>query len=101
MASSSEARGQPAPIIIRATDGKGKKSSKTKSKLSTIVEPGSLVSFYSRYADVCKAGMPALKPRDKSRKKEKAKARKKRLDGAGGAGGAAKGTTTVKTAPAP
>jgi signal recognition particle subunit SRP14 len=51
-------------------------------KLSTIVDVGALDAFYARYADVCKAGMTALKPRDRSKKK--AKAKKKKGGAAGG-----------------
>ncbi|PHH58639.1 hypothetical protein CDD81_4962 [Ophiocordyceps australis] len=67
---------QPMPIIIRATDGKSGKNKAQKIKLSTIVQPSDMHDFYSRYADSCKVGMTALKPRDRSKKK--AKARKKR-----------------------
>ncbi|RCI11442.1 hypothetical protein L249_7473 [Ophiocordyceps polyrhachis-furcata BCC 54312] len=64
------------PVIVRATNGKSKKDISKKVKLSTIVLPQDLDSFYLRYAEVCKAGMTALKPRDRSKKK--AKARKKK-----------------------
>lgn len=86
-----EASSQPS-ILIRASDGNtgapNPKSNKiqkktatkdTKIKLSTVVAPGDLEEFYTRYADVCKAGMAGLKKRD--RKKGKAKTK----------GGAAKG----------
>ena len=66
----------PALILIRATNGKGGKKKAEKVKLSTLVEPGSLDGFYGRYAEVCKMGMTALKPRDRT--KRKAKARKKK-----------------------
>ncbi|PHH79418.1 hypothetical protein CDD80_4871 [Ophiocordyceps camponoti-rufipedis] len=66
-----------APVLIRATDGNSRvKGSRQKVKLSTLVEPSALEAFYLRYAEVCKAGMTALKPRDRSKKK--AKARKKK-----------------------
>jgi signal recognition particle subunit SRP14 len=68
--------GKPLPLIIRATDGKGKKERSSKTKLSTVVNPDDLEAFYVRYADVCKAGMTALKPRDRSKKKAKAKKKK-------------------------
>lgn len=68
--------GKPLPLVIRATDGKGKKERSKKAKLSTIVQPDDLEAFYTRYADVCKAGMTALKPRDRSKKKAKAKKKK-------------------------
>ncbi|KAJ6440876.1 signal recognition particle protein domain-containing protein [Purpureocillium lavendulum] len=67
---------QPMPIIFRASNGKSGKSKGDKVKLSTVVKPHELDAFYSRYAEVCKAGMTALKPRDRSKKK--AKARKKK-----------------------
>jgi len=42
-----------------------------------VVEPDALDGFYTRYAEVCKSGMHALKKRDRSgRKKAKAKKRK-------------------------
>jgi signal recognition particle subunit SRP14 len=78
---------KPLPIIIRATNGKGKKDRKegNKIKLSTIVEPESLEGFFSRYADLCKQRMSGLKKRDRSKAKEKLKAKKKKQGGAGGA----------------
>lgn len=66
----------PLPVIVRATNGKSKKHRDIKVKISTIVEPDDMEAFYARYADICKAGMAALKPRDRSKKK--AKARKKK-----------------------
>ncbi|KAK7437843.1 signal recognition particle 14kD protein [Colletotrichum acutatum] len=66
----------PLPVIVRATNGKSKKHRDDKIKLSTIVQPDALESFYATYADICKGGMAALKPRDRSKKK--AKARKKK-----------------------
>ncbi|KAM0551953.1 hypothetical protein ACHAPJ_008061 [Fusarium lateritium] len=68
--------GKSLPLIIRATDGKGKKERASKTKLSTVVNPEDLEAFYVRYADVCKTGMTALKPRDRSKKKAKAKKKK-------------------------
>lgn len=67
---------QPLPVLIRATNGKSKEKRAKKIKISTVVNPDDLDAFYARYADVCKAGMTALKPRDRSKKK--AKARKKK-----------------------
>jgi len=70
----------PLPIIIRATDGKSqskdsKKTTAQKIKLSTIVQPDDLESFFAKYAEVCKTGMQSLKKRDRSkRKKVKGKA---------------------------
>ena len=68
--------GKPLPLIIRATNAKGKKERTKKIKLTTVVNPEDLEAFYVRYADVCKAGMTALKPRDRSKKKAKAKKKK-------------------------
>jgi signal recognition particle subunit SRP14 len=81
-------------ILIRATDGntnapnpksasKDGKITKDKSakvKVSTIVNPDELEAFYTRYAEVCKAGMTGLKKRDRRGRKAKTK------------GGAAKAT---------
>lgn len=61
---------------MRATNAKSSRSDKKKVKLSTIVEPSAIDDFFARYAEVCKTGMTALKPRDKSKKKAKAKKRK-------------------------
>ncbi|ODA83388.1 hypothetical protein RJ55_01902 [Drechmeria coniospora] len=66
----------PLPVIVRASNGKSKKERSEKVKLSTIVQPDDLEKFYVRYAEVCKAGMTALKPRDRSKKKAKAKKKK-------------------------
>ena len=74
---------QAAPsIVVRATDGntgapnpksagqtgKVTKSTSSKVKFSTIVSQDDLEAFYTRYADVCKAGMTGLKKRDRKRK---------------------------------
>lgn len=67
------------PVIIRASDGKSKGSKDGKVKFSTIVHPHELNEFYGRYAEVCKAGMSALKPRDRSKKKAKARRKKAML----------------------
>ncbi|KAI3558740.1 signal recognition particle 14kD protein [Colletotrichum paranaense] len=66
----------PLPVIVRATNGKSKKHRDDKIKLSTIVQPDALESFFASYANICKGGMSALKPRDRSKKK--AKSRKKK-----------------------
>ena len=71
-----EAARSPAPVLVRATDGKSGEKRKQRTKLSTVVEPEALETFYTRYAEVCKTGMTALKPRDKSKKKAKAKKRR-------------------------
>ncbi|KAL2868632.1 signal recognition particle 14 kDa protein [Aspergillus lucknowensis] len=77
----------PPPILIRATDGntnapnpkasssqgKEKKKKESKVKLSTVVQPDELETFYTRYAEVCKAGMTGLKKRDRKQKKAKGK----------------------------
>jgi signal recognition particle subunit SRP14 len=44
-----------------------------------------------RYADVCKAGMSALKKRDRSGRKAKGKAKKKEKKGGNGGGGGMEG----------
>ncbi|KAI9787712.1 MAG: hypothetical protein M1839_000243 [Geoglossum umbratile] len=72
----------PLPILIRATNGKSKAGRSGKVKLSTVVEPDSLEEFFGRYAEVCKAGMGALKKRDRSGRK-KAKAKKRKAGGEG------------------
>ncbi|KAL1844107.1 hypothetical protein VTJ49DRAFT_4959 [Mycothermus thermophilus] len=71
---------QPYPILIRATNGKGKTARDRKVKLSTVVQPDEIEAFFARYAEVCKSGMAALKPRDRT--KRKAKAKKKKAGGA-------------------
>lgn len=82
---------QPVPsILIRATDGRtgnsnpknntsseSKKNTPTsKIKISTVVASTQLETFYTRYAEICKAGMTGMKKRDRSAKKKgKAKAK--------------------------
>ncbi|KAA8647180.1 hypothetical protein EYZ11_010802 [Aspergillus tanneri] len=80
--SSENGTSQPS-ILIRATDGNtnapnpkktmdAKKSAGSqKVKLSTVVAPEELESFYTRYAEVCKVGMTGLKKRDRKRGKAK------------------------------
>ncbi|KAH8423372.1 signal recognition particle 14 kDa protein [Aspergillus melleus] len=76
-------------ILVRATDGntnapnpksakegdakKKPSSTSQKVKLSTVVAPEDLEAFYTRYAEVCKAGMTGLKKRDRKRGKAKGK----------------------------
>ncbi|KAK1251370.1 hypothetical protein MKX07_006849 [Trichoderma sp. CBMAI-0711] len=70
---------KPLPVLVRTTNGKSKRDDAAragKEKLSVVVQPHELDAFYARYADVCKAGMAALKPRDKSKKRAKAKKKK-------------------------
>lgn len=64
------------PVIVRATNGKSKRDRAAKIKFSTIVKPDELDSFYTRYGEACKGAMTALKPRDRSKKKSKAKKKK-------------------------
>lgn len=71
----------PLPVLIRATNGKSKEHRADKIKLFTIVEADKLEGFFVRYGEVCKAGMQGLKKRDRSAKKTKLKA-KKRKEGA-------------------
>lgn len=67
----------PFPILIRASNGKSKELRSEKVKISTVVQPEDLEAFFKQYSDVCKSGMQALKPKDRSkRKKKKAKKRK-------------------------
>jgi signal recognition particle subunit SRP14 len=75
---------KPLPVIIRATNGKSKEKKDNKVKLSTIVESDALEGFFARYAEVCKAGMSGLKKRDRSKAKEKLKAKKKKQAAGGG-----------------
>jgi signal recognition particle subunit SRP14 len=77
----------PLPIIFRATNGKSKPKRDEKIKIATVVEPGDLSSFYDRYAEVCRAGMDALKKRDRSKVKKKKKEQKSK-DPAAVTGGA-------------
>ncbi|CAI6334967.1 unnamed protein product [Periconia digitata] len=73
----------PLPIIVRASNNKSTKHPGTdreaiaKIKLSTVVQPDQLETFYGRYADVCKAGMSGLKKRDKKKGKKDKKKKKK------------------------
>ncbi|KAI1345971.1 signal recognition particle 14kD protein [Xylaria sp. FL0043] len=69
----------PLPVLIRATNAKGKDDRKAskKVKLSTVVDPDALAAFFERYADICKQGMGSLKPRDRSRRRGKAKKKAK------------------------
>ncbi|OTA98574.1 hypothetical protein M426DRAFT_325873 [Hypoxylon sp. CI-4A] len=67
---------KPVPVLIRATNAKGKARREDKIKLSTVVEPDSLPTFFEKYAEVCKLGMTTLKPRDRSKRKGKAKKKK-------------------------
>ncbi|KAI1193495.1 signal recognition particle 14kD protein [Nemania serpens] len=70
---------RPLPVLIRATNGKGKEARKAKEKvkLSTVVDPDALPAFFERYAEICKLGMGSLKPRDRSKRKGKAKKKNK------------------------
>jgi len=58
----------PGTLLIRASDGAGKQQKGT--KISTVVRPEELDVFFARYADVCKAGMGALKKRDRKKRKK-------------------------------
>ncbi|RAL61959.1 hypothetical protein DID88_002448 [Monilinia fructigena] len=69
----------PMPLLIRATNSKGRAKRAEKIKLSTIVQPDQLESFFARYAEICKGGMSALKKRDRSKAKEKLKAKKRKM----------------------
>lgn len=69
---------KPAPIIIRANNGKSKQKRDKKIKLSTIVQAEELEYFFIKYAEVCKLGMSGLKKRDRSRRKKETKAKKRK-----------------------
>ncbi|KAF3763748.1 hypothetical protein M406DRAFT_51523 [Cryphonectria parasitica EP155] len=66
------------PVLVRATNGKAGEARKAgrRVKLATVVDSNALDAFYARYAEICKAGMMALKPRDRSKRKTKAKKKK-------------------------
>lgn len=66
------------PVLVRATNGKTSDARKVgkKVKLATVVDSDALDAFYARYAEICKAGMLALKPRDRSKRKTKGKKKK-------------------------
>lgn len=71
---------QPLPIVVRATNGISKENRKSSErvKLSTVVAPDAVEGFFIRYAEICKAGMTGLKKRDRSKNKQKLKAKKKK-----------------------
>lgn len=62
-------------ILIRITDGNKDKSSKI--KLSTVVEPKDLDSFWNEYTNILKSGFIGLKKKPKSKKKSKKSSKKK------------------------
>lgn len=70
------------PVLIRASNNKSTKKAGTdrknvdKIKLSTIVQPDQLDAFYTRYAEACRAGMGALKKRDRKKGKKDKKKKK-------------------------
>lgn len=66
------------PVIVRATNGKSGEDRKAgrKMKLATVVQSDALDAFYARYAEICKAGMLALKPRVRTKRKTKSKKKK-------------------------
>ncbi|KAL8941948.1 MAG: hypothetical protein Q9211_001602 [Gyalolechia sp. 1 TL-2023] len=66
----------PLPVLVRVSNGKSKEHRKDKIKLSIVVQPDELEGFFTKYAEVMKAGTTALKKRDRSGRK-KAKAKKK------------------------
>jgi signal recognition particle subunit SRP14 len=67
-------------VLVRASTSKetkakdGSRRNEPKTRISTVVQPDALEEFYVRYAEKCKAGMSALKKRDRTkRKKDKKK----------------------------
>ena len=89
-ASSEDASASTSVVLLRATNGASQSkpsTSTTKSapktnkkiKLSTLVQPSDLESFYARYAECCKTGMSGeggLRRRDRRKNKTKAKSKK-------------------------
>jgi signal recognition particle subunit SRP14 len=73
----------PTSILIRASNGENAagRSEGKKIKLSTIVDSEQIEGFFVRYAEVCKGGMGSLKKRDRSKAKEKLKAKKRKMGG--------------------
>jgi signal recognition particle subunit SRP14 len=69
------------PVLFRVTDGKSKEHRSDKVKIATVVEPGDLDGFFVRYAEVCRAGMDALKKRDRSKGKKRKKDKKSKDGG--------------------
>ena len=63
------------PVLMRATNGKTMAKRDQKVKISTVVQPDELDTFFAKYAELCKASMQGMKKRDKSKKK-KAKRKK-------------------------
>ena len=64
---------QALPTIVRASNGKSGDKKSSKVKLSTVVQPDELETFFVKYAEVCKSGMSGLKKRDRSGRKAKEK----------------------------
>ncbi|OCK82783.1 signal recognition particle, SRP9/SRP14 subunit [Lepidopterella palustris CBS 459.81] len=66
----------PLPLIVRASNSKSTKrdgsdrKAEAKVKFSTVVQPDAIDRFFARYAEVCKAGMSAMKKRDRTKKKK-------------------------------
>jgi signal recognition particle subunit SRP14 len=71
----------PLPMIMRASDGETQSKDRVKNKdhvnISTIVQPDDLETFFTRYAEVCKATMLSLRKRDR-RKRKGDKSKKKK-----------------------
>jgi len=53
-----------------------------KIKFSTVVEPDAIDAFYIRYAEACKAGMTALKKKNRRKKNRKRAAKATKTEGA-------------------
>lgn len=75
----------PLPLLVRATDGKSQSTDRKKNtdkiKLSTVVQPDDIESFFSKYAEVCRASMQSLRKRDRSKRKGRKKKDKKQDSG--------------------
>ncbi|GAA5838382.1 hypothetical protein JCM3766R1_005531 [Sporobolomyces carnicolor] len=71
---SSSSRDREYPLIVRATDGKAKKSIKV--KLSTIVQPQDYLSFTDAYMSILRASLSAsLRPKRKRAAAAKSKSK--------------------------
>ncbi|KAF2134663.1 signal recognition particle, SRP9/SRP14 subunit [Dothidotthia symphoricarpi CBS 119687] len=73
---------EPLPILIRANNNGSDKRKGTERKdvekitVSTVVKPDDLDAFFVRYAEACRAGMSALKKRDRKKGKKDKKKKK-------------------------
>lgn len=59
----------PACLLVRATDGRGKKAGKV--KLSTLVAPHEMEAFFAAWTRVGKEGMSHLRKKERKEKRKK------------------------------